>query len=120
MSNLAKAIEELTAAVKENTAALRGKPPAVVPSAAAARAAFEEAAEQSAIKEQPQGSKPEDCVSGALTYERDVKPWAIKLSAKDKPAFMDLLAERSVKKGSDIPVEHLPEFLGRIKRVLGE
>ena len=55
-----------------------------------------------------------------VTYEKDVKPWAIKLAAKDKQAFLDLLAERSVKKGGDVPVEHLPEFLARIKRVLGE
>lgn len=59
-------------------------------------------------------------VKPGMTYEKDVKPFAIKLAAKDKQAFLDLLAERSVKKGSDIDPLHLPEFLARIKRVLGE
>ena len=126
MSTLQQAIEANTAAIIALTEALRTGKPATFPSKDAGTAALETAGtllaqtyhEQRAAAAE-ENLQAEDANPG-VTYEKDVKPWAIKLAAKDKQAFLDLLAERSVKKGGDVPVEHLPEFLARIKRVLGE
>jgi len=117
MSNLAKAIEANTAALVALTAALQkgnSESPATPGKVAATHRSQPEPAVISVTTAEAQ---PE---ATALEYEKDVKPFAIKLAAKDKQAFLDLLAERSVKKGGDVPAAHLPEFLSRIKRVLGE
>ena len=113
MSTLQQAIEANTAAIIALTKALAAgaAPRAAAPATPTYREQRAAAAEENL--------QAEDANPG-MTYEKDVKPWAIMLAAKNKQAFLDLLAERSVKKGGDVPVEHLPEFLARIKRVLGE
>lgn len=105
--SLQKAIEANTEALLALTARLSGG----IPVAAVPAETFHEIREAAA---------EENLQEVTLDYDKDVKPWAVKLCAKDKIAFTDILAAHSVKKGSEVPAQHLPTLLASIKRALGE
>lgn len=110
MSSLQKAIEENTAAIIALTAALTATPTSTV---TVSLPPPEEAAPDTGSND-----KSEPAVAQALSYEKDVKPWAIKLAAKDKPAFLAILAKHQATKGSELAPRVLAAALSDIKAAL--
>lgn len=108
--DLTEAIVALTKAVEENTATLRKQivldhiPPS-------APAFVEKAAAMEA----------EIAAPAALTYEANVRPLALRLSAeKGRDALVALLAKFGVKKGQDLVPDQFPAFIDAANAALGE
>lgn len=66
---------------------------------------------------QPQAQQPQP--PAALTYDKDIKPLALKAVAKDKPGYLALLKEFGVEGGPALKAEQLPEFHTKLKALLG-
>lgn len=113
----------LEVALQENTKALlalaaaynsAGSPKAATPLPVAAPKATPAPTQPKAPAATPATTAP-----AALTYDKDVKPHALKLVAKNKQAYLDLLKEFGVEGGPALKAEQLPEFLKKLQAALG-
>ena len=127
--DLAESIRENTRAVQALTAALMAHnfstpvvinaselpaPPAAEPEPAPAKPARVK-------KEKPEAAPaPAPEPVKALDYDVDIKPAATKLAAKDRDALVGILTSFGVKRGTELKPEQFAEFLGTVKRTLGE
>jgi hypothetical protein len=128
MSDLATAIKENTEALRALTDALTGvhftahgsvtAPTAALSGVSTVRgqSASVDAPEPEVLKQYQEHQKAQ----AALEYERDVKPVGLKLAAKDKAMFNNLLAGFGVKKGTELLPEQWPDFIARAKACLDE
>lgn len=113
MSDLVKALQENTAAIRALTAVYAGRPGAdggpttLTPSPSPAA---NPAGGDGTLKK----------TDTELDYARDVKSFAVKLATANKPEFMKLLAERGVAKATELSPDQLPMFLMDLKVALGE
>lgn len=114
MSTLQKAIEENTAAVIALTAALRGQDALRAPDTATVTITTVPVKEDTP----PEAPATVEAPVDPLSYEKDVKPWAIKLAAKDKAAFLAILAKHQASKGSELAPRVLAAALADIKGAL--
>lgn len=95
--DLSEALVALTRAVEENTAALRGAKPQQ----------FNVAKEPAAKAEKPKAEPVAE-----LTYEKDVKPVALKVAGKlGRDALVSLLADYQVTKATELPKEGYADFI---------
>lgn len=119
--SLESAIRENTAALEALTAALStpGLRPQPVDNAPGqdnpppeALAAYRD---HEATKKDPSPTKNEQA---KLDYDKDVKPYVLRLAAQSRDALRAILDGIGVEKGSQVKPEALPEFLAQVKAAL--
>jgi len=106
----------LEAAIRENTAALHALLDQLRGSTVPPGVLANHGKGVSAPKPEIQNSPPEAAEAVELNYERDVKPLALKLIAKDKPAWLRILEGHQVSKGPELT--DLATALEQIKAAL--
>jgi hypothetical protein len=111
----------LEAAIRENTAALQALVAQLQGDAKAIGAIPTPKVEiQNSSPEyrEPTEPSPTKNEQAKLNYERDVKPLALKLIAKDKPAWLNILDGWDVSKGTELKDDALPDVLEQVKAAL--
>lgn len=120
--NLAEAIEALIAAVNENTATIKAfTQPVIVPASVVLDA-------QQELRPTPQPETPVKATKPAkakpapaaeLTYEKDVRPLAIKVAGKfGRDQLVALFTEFDVKAGPELKPAQFAAFIARCNEVL--
>lgn len=100
--SLADTLEELIAAIRENTAALQGAKGSVTV----------KVTKPAAPKPAPAVEAPAAAVVAVPTYDSDVRPVALKLAqAKGREALVALLAKFGAKAGPELPADKYSEFV---------
>ena len=126
MSTLEQSIKENTAAIRELTAALYScpvyskdnPPPGVFANpnkGVSAPSPTTGGIAPCAVELNPTNNE-----QAKLEYERDVKPLGLRLIAKDRVIFNELLSSLGAKKGTDLTPEQWPTFIAKSKEALGE
>lgn len=98
--NLESAIRANTAAIEALTAAILGR-------------GFDMGRSEPITEPETDRSEPIK-----LDYAKDVRPFALKLVAKDKAVWKAILAKFGVEQATEIPVDQLPDLLGQVKAAL--